>query len=229
VTSAPDQTANRAGPKLLARRFQPWISLLVRLGLAAITAAAAIPKLTDLRASRISVAAYELFPPAINKLIGVGLPIVELTLALLFLAGLLTRYASAIFGLMLIAFMAGIASAWARGLNINCGCFSSGGELAPGEQAQYGLEILRDCGFLVMVVFLVIWPRSVASLDTLLGLNPRARTTSDANPTADTTAAGLTPGTENQAVPKPTRNQAEAAATEVVDGIGQHSETDRKD
>jgi uncharacterized membrane protein YphA (DoxX/SURF4 family) len=151
------------------------LSLVVRLGLAAVTLAAALPKLRDLRASQQSVALYQIFPPAINNLIGLGLPIVELALALLFVSGLLTRSAAIVFGLMLVAFMAGIASAWARGLNIDCGCFSPGGELGPGEHAAYGLEILRDTGFLAMSAFLAIWPRSPASLDRLLGLEPQAR------------------------------------------------------
>jgi uncharacterized membrane protein YphA (DoxX/SURF4 family) len=153
-------------------RLQPWLSLAVRLGLAAVTLLAAIPKLRDLRGSGLSVGLYRIFPTQINQFIGVALPIIELTLAVLFLTGLLSRYASVVFGLMLVAFIAGIISAWARGLNINCGCFAIGTELAAGEQAKYGVEILRDAGFLAMTAFLAIWPRSVASLDNLFGLNP---------------------------------------------------------
>jgi uncharacterized membrane protein YphA (DoxX/SURF4 family) len=147
--------------------------LLVRLGLAAVMLFAAVPKLGDLRGSQLSVAAYNLFPAGLNQVIGVALPIVELTLALLFLSGLLSRYAAILFGLMLLAFIAGIISAWARGLNIDCGCFGPpGAALAPGEQAQYGLEILRDLGFLVMAAFLARWPASKISLDGALKLDP---------------------------------------------------------
>jgi uncharacterized membrane protein YphA (DoxX/SURF4 family) len=129
----------------------------------------------DLTGSQNAVAAYQLFPVALSDLIGTVLPIVELVLALLFLSGLLTRPAAFLFGLMLIAFIAGIASAWARGLNIACGCFGVGGELTGGEQAQYGLEILRDIGFIALTAFLVIWPRSVLSLDRVFGLDPLPR------------------------------------------------------
>jgi uncharacterized membrane protein YphA (DoxX/SURF4 family) len=161
--------------------LQPWVSALVRLGLAAILAWAAVPKLADLRGSRQSVAAYELFPPVLEQVIGVGLPVVEAALALLFVTGLLTRYASAAFGMMLLAFIAGIISAWARGKNIACGCFGPGGVLTGGEQAKYGLEILRDVGFFAMTAFLTVWPRSVFSLDNVWDLNPlpRERKTED--------------------------------------------------
>jgi uncharacterized membrane protein YphA (DoxX/SURF4 family) len=153
--------------------------LAVRLGLAAVTLLAAIPKLRDLRGSGLSVALYRIFPTQLNQLIGVALPIVELTLAVLFLAGLLSRYASAVFGLMLVAFIAGIISAWARGLSIDCGCFAIGTQLAAGAEAKYGAEILRDVGFLAMTAFLTIWPRSVASLDNLFGLNPGRRNSTE--------------------------------------------------
>jgi uncharacterized membrane protein YphA (DoxX/SURF4 family) len=157
------------------RRVQPWVSLAVRLGLAATFLIAAIPKLTDLQRSREAVAAYDLFPPAIDQLIGVSLPIVELVLALLVLSGLLTRYAAGVLGVMLVAFIAGIISAWARGLMIKCGCFGPGGALGPDEVAEYGLEILRDIGFLALAVFVVIWPCSRFSLDNVLDLNPAPR------------------------------------------------------
>jgi uncharacterized membrane protein YphA (DoxX/SURF4 family) len=151
------------------------LALLVRLGLAAVALAAALPKFANLRGSRKSVAAYQLFPPELDRLIAVGLPVLELVVAVLLVTGLMTRYAAALFGAMLVAFIAGIASAWARGLKIACGCFDEGGELAAGQQAQYGLEILRDVGLVALAVFLVIWPRSPFSLDRLFSLEPVPR------------------------------------------------------
>jgi uncharacterized membrane protein YphA (DoxX/SURF4 family) len=153
------------------RRIQPELSFAVRLGLAAVALTAAIPKLADLRGSQQSVAAYQLFPAWLNRLIGTGLPIIELSLALLLVVGLLTRYAAIVFGLMLVVFIAGIVSAWVRGLDISCGCFSVGGALPPGQDAEYGKEILRDAGFLALAVFAAIWPRAATSLDAVLGLN----------------------------------------------------------
>jgi uncharacterized membrane protein YphA (DoxX/SURF4 family) len=145
---------------------------LVRLGLAGVAFYAAVPKLVDLRASQQTVALYQIFPLAFSQVIGVALPIVELALAVLFLSGLLSRYAALLFGLMLLAFMAGIASLWARGINISCGCFGPAAELTGDEQAKYGTEILRDVGFFAMTAFLALWPRSRFSLDAALGLEP---------------------------------------------------------
>jgi hypothetical protein len=61
-----------------------------------------------------------------------------------------------------------IVSAWARGLQIDCGCFSKGGELTGGRTAEYGLEILRDVGFLVLAGILLVKPRTKYSVDGLL-------------------------------------------------------------
>lgn len=142
-----------------------WVSLLVRLGLAAVFLAAGASKVTDLDASGRAVVAYELMPTDIALIIGAVLPFVELGLSLLLLVGLATRLAAWIAAAMLVIFIAGIVSAWTRGLNIDCGCFSEGGPLPPGETPNYLPEILRDLVFLAMAIFLIIFPVSRFSLD----------------------------------------------------------------
>ena len=69
---------------------------------------------------------------------------------------------------VLLIFIGGIASAWARGLQIDCGCFSSGGELAGGQNPQYAWEIARDVGFLILAAILLWKPWTRWSLDGLL-------------------------------------------------------------
>jgi hypothetical protein len=67
-----------------------------------------------------------------------------------------------------VIFIAGIVSAWARGLQIDCGCFSKGGDLGAGKVPTYGWEILRDLGFLVLAGILLWRPRTRVSLDGFL-------------------------------------------------------------
>jgi hypothetical protein len=52
---------------------------------------------------------------------------------------------------LLIVFLAALVFNLARGLDINCGCFSTGSE-APAMSA--GWYLLRDVGFLAVGVFL---------------------------------------------------------------------------
>jgi hypothetical protein len=71
---------------------------------------------------------------------------------------------------MMLVFIAGISSAWARGILIDCGCFGGGGALPAGAEAPYAWEIARDTGLAALAVFLVIWPRSRFSVDRAAGL-----------------------------------------------------------
>jgi hypothetical protein len=70
-------------------------------------------------------------------------------------------------GLFFLAFIIGISSAWARGLEINCGCFGNGSVPAD-PQRQYAIDIARDIGLLLCSVWLVIWPRTRFAVDNLL-------------------------------------------------------------
>ena len=56
------------------------------------------------------------------------------------------RLAAAVSALLFAVYIAAIASAAARGLRIDCGCFSAGGDLGAGQLPTYGREILRDIG-----------------------------------------------------------------------------------
>ena len=146
----------------------PWVSTVVRLGLAAVFLIAGGLKVSDLAASGRAVNAYQLMPFETAKVVGAVQPFLEIALGLLLLAGLAVRLSAAIAAAVLVIFIAGIASAWARGLQIDCGCFSKGGELAGGRTAEYGLEILRDVGFLVLAAVVLVKPQSRFSVDRLL-------------------------------------------------------------
>ncbi|MBB6172372.1 putative membrane protein YphA (DoxX/SURF4 family) [Nocardiopsis mwathae] len=178
-SSGPDSGTQEAQPpgaapapaSALARRWtaaQPWVTLVCRVALAGILGFAAYTKLPPALSVQ-AVEAYQLFSPGMAELIGYLLPLVEFALALLLLIGLATRYVGAATGLLMIVFIAGIASAWARGLAIDCGCFGTGGPVAP-EDTAYGVDILRDIGFLALAGIVMIWPRSPLSLDRVFGL-----------------------------------------------------------
>jgi hypothetical protein len=70
-------------------------------------------------------------------------------------------------GVLMVVFIIGIGSAWARGLSIDCGCFGKGGSIAA-SQTQYPQEIARDVGLLACAVWLMVRPRSSLSLERLL-------------------------------------------------------------
>lgn len=151
--------------------IQPWITTLARVALAGVLAYAGWAKVTEPPVvQRRAVRAYEILPEGMVNIVGIGLPILELALAALLLIGFATRFVAAASAVLMVVFIAGIISAWARGLNIDCGCFGSGGQVAAG-QTRYFQEILRDLGFLILALWTAVLPKGKFAVDRLLGLH----------------------------------------------------------
>ena len=79
--------------------------------------------------------------------------------------GLAVRWMAAVSALFLLLYIGAIASASARGLRIDCGCFSQGGQLDASTSTRYTLDILRDSGLLLLSALLIWRPRTYWSLD----------------------------------------------------------------
>jgi len=158
------------------------LGLLLRLVLGGVVLVAGALKVGHLETSARAVRAYQLLPFDLAGVVGYGLPVLELAIGALLLLGLFTRVSAVVAGLLMVAFIIGIASAWARGLSIDCGCFGNGGTIAA-SQTQYPQEIARDVGLLACAVWLAVRPRSTLSLDRLLSPAGAPRTTSSTRST----------------------------------------------
>ena len=90
-----------------------------------------------------------------------------MVVGLALVVGCLTRGAAAVSALLFVAFIIGIASVWARGIEIDCGCFGGGG---PKQDAasKYPWEIARDVALLAASCYLVVVRRTRLALDNLL-------------------------------------------------------------
>jgi uncharacterized membrane protein YphA (DoxX/SURF4 family) len=145
----------------------PWVTMVVRVALAVILGYAGLVKIGDTGAAVRAVRAYEILPEGAVQLWAYGQPFAELALALLLLVGLASRLTAIGAAALLVIFIAGIVSAWARGLSIDCGCFGGGGQIDP-SQTQYPRKIAEDVGFLALALWVAVFPRSAWSLDRLL-------------------------------------------------------------
>lgn len=147
------------------RKVWGWLGVLARLLVGGVWVVAGLLKIPYPAENVRAVRAYQLLPEAIVPTIGYALPILELLVGLGLVIGLLTRVNGVLSSLLLVAFIVGIASAWARGLEIECGCFGGGGGPAEGAAEKYPWELARDFGLLFASLWLVRWPRTPWSLD----------------------------------------------------------------
>lgn len=146
-----------------------WIGLAARLILGIVWLVAGGLKLPYLEESVLAVRGYQILPYDLAVVVGYLLPIVEVILGVLLILGLFIRPAALLSGLIMLAFVIGIAQAWARGLAIDCGCFGGGGTIALEEaQAKYPWDIARDMGLMLLAAWLTFRPRSPFSLDRKL-------------------------------------------------------------
>jgi uncharacterized membrane protein YphA (DoxX/SURF4 family) len=141
----------------------PWLATAARVLLGAVFVVAGLLKLPDPAAAERSVRAYKLLPEALVPAASFGLPVIEIAVGLALLAGVFVRTAAVASAVLLAVYIAAIASVWARGLSIDCGCFGGGGQVAA-DQTNYAGEIVRDAALLLVALALARWPRSRLAL-----------------------------------------------------------------
>ena len=143
----------------------PWAGLAVRLLAGAIWLTAGIAKILDLEHFHAQVALYKLLPHVFVQPFAYALPFVEVFAGFYLLVGLFTR-ATAIFTcVLMVAFLIAQIQAWARGLQLDCGCF---GALA--HQSVGFWSIARDMALGIPGLVVAIWPSRRYSLDRRFGL-----------------------------------------------------------
>jgi len=129
-------------------RAQRIFYQLSRLGLGAAFLYAGILKAADLHAFAGAVAGYRLLPYSVNYLVAAALPWVEMLAGGLLLANRHVRAAALVLGALTGLFVAVLASAVVRGLDVECGCFGAATATSP-----WG-ALIRD-GVLLVAAHLV--------------------------------------------------------------------------
>jgi uncharacterized membrane protein YphA (DoxX/SURF4 family) len=143
---------------------QPWIGLIARLVLGGVLFVAGYLKVDKTDISQMAVRSYEMLPVPVANMFGLFLPFFEVAVGALLILGALTRFVAILGGVTMFAFIIAIAQAWARGLNIDCGCFGGGGSVAP-EDTRYLQEILRDIGLVFLALYLIRYPVTKFAID----------------------------------------------------------------
>lgn len=99
------------------------LELILRLALGGVFVFAGAAKLRDLQQFFLDVHHFSLTPWDVSIVLAMFLPWLEIVAGLALIARQLYLGAIAVSAAMSLVFLGAIASAWARGLDITCGCF----------------------------------------------------------------------------------------------------------
>lgn len=136
---------------LAARLFRDrWVvaDVLLRLALAGIFIAASADKILHPQDFAAVVRDYRILPPDLVNLTAIVLPWLELALGILLLAGRMRLGTLLLVNVLLLNFLGALVMNLFRGIDVNCGCFSTTGT-APLPMSWY---ILRDGVFVFMAM-----------------------------------------------------------------------------
>jgi putative oxidoreductase len=131
----------------------PWLTARVQIALGIIFVVAALPKIVDPPSFAHMIYNYRLVPAALNNLMALVMPWIELLCGLALILGIWRGTARTIIGALLVMFIVAIGINLVRGNAIDCGCFdvSAADKTRQERLADMRFVILRDLGMLLMV------------------------------------------------------------------------------
>jgi len=129
-----------------------WVSLVFRVALGAIFVYASLAKIADPHGFAKMIDNYHLLPESLINITALVLPWLELLTGMALILGTRIEGAATIIGAMLVVFIVAVGISIARGVDIDCGCFSTTGR---GRKVGIGL-VLQDLGMLVMAIYILI-------------------------------------------------------------------------
>ena len=127
--------------------FKGPVVLICRLILGAVFIYASLDKIMNPDDFAKAIGNYHVLPLGLENLLALVLPWIEMLTGLCLIIGVMVDGATILIILMNIVFIFAISQALARGISIECGCFSVSSE--GGD--SIGLQtILRDIGYLLL-------------------------------------------------------------------------------
>lgn len=130
--------------------FTPQIiDISSRWIIAAIFSVSAAMKMISFKDTTVAVLGYEIVGISLASYVAIGLIAMETFMALWGVSGWKKQLFHQITITIFVVFIMFIISAWARGLEINCGCFGSS-EVPENPVLGYIKDIIRDCVFIAI-------------------------------------------------------------------------------
>ena len=150
----------------MKKYFKGPLVILCRLVLGGVFIYASLDKIANPAEFAKAIGNYHVLPFGLENLLALFLPWLELITGILLIAGIMVDGATILIFSMNIVFIFAISQALARGISIECGCFSVSTEGGSNIGFQ---TILRDFVYLIMafIIFyrkdkqLEFYPKSV--------------------------------------------------------------------
>ena len=132
-----------------------YLLIALRIIVGGVFIYASLNKLMDQEAFAKAIYNYKFLPSVLINIFAIVLPYLELITGLLLIAGIYLRGSSFLIALMLIMFIIALTQAYARGLDINCACFSLEN---PDQKSDILTRIIED--ILLLAATIVIYTKS---------------------------------------------------------------------
>ncbi len=144
-----------------------WIESALRWLLGGMFIYAGVVKFISPQSFADSIATFRLLPPQGINLLALWLPVFEMTLAVSLVVNLAKK--SALLGILLMTavFAFALASAVARGLPVDCGCFGGHGPSVSQNWVSLGRDLLL--GGVAFVLYRHALQKSLPARTTVIG------------------------------------------------------------
>jgi putative oxidoreductase len=151
--------------KLLARIItDKRLVLLFRIVLGVTFIYASLDKIAHPEQFARIVHNYKILPGFLINVFAATLPWVEFIAGLFLIFGIFTESASLLISFLLVIFIVAISINLFRGINLNCGCFSTD----PAGKKEGANLLIKDFFFLFLGIIIFFFNKNFASLSNLL-------------------------------------------------------------
>jgi uncharacterized membrane protein YphA (DoxX/SURF4 family) len=149
----------------------PWVVRGAQLVIGAVFVWAALPKVTDPASFATSVHNFRMIPVPFENLVALTLPWIELVVGLALILGIEPRAGGLVAATLMVVFTIAVATALARGLDIECGCFGTE------DGARVGMEkLFENIGLTALAAIAALRPRLDGASVTVPASFERRRT-----------------------------------------------------
>lgn len=134
-----------------------YLQILLRLIIGGIYVYVAWNKLVNPEEFAKAIKNYDMLPLQVINIIAITLPYIELFAGLFLIFGFYKKGSSVILGLTLVVFIIALTSAYARGLNIDCGCGFTSTTQEASSKTDLLVRIFQDILMLLGVVIIYLF------------------------------------------------------------------------